>query len=228
MIAALLTAADPSDLRRQAEQATREGNCHAVKLKVGGRAIADDLRRVETVAALLGDRTALRLDANQAWSLPEAFAFWHGLKQRGIAPEFVEEPTGDSGASKELSARGMPVAFDESLRRFTPQTFPHWDCATAVVLKPTILGGYDATVEWIAEADARGVSPVVSGCFESGVGHRMVALAAALTQAPAGLGTYRSLADDVLKTRLPLDGTAAHLHLFLTAEVDVGRLTRIA
>jgi O-succinylbenzoate synthase len=226
-IASLLTAADPSELQRDAERAMESQNCRAVKLKVGGRPIADDLRRVETVANVLDARTTLRLDANRAWSRLEALDFWDGLLSRGITPEFIEEPTADVGEWTELRASGMPLAFDETLRDWSPDTFPHWHMATTVVLKPTILGGYDATVEWIDAAHAQGVAPVLSGCFESGVGHRMVALAAALTDSPAGLGTYRALADDVLTTRLLLDGDAAHPHLFLSGDVDVERLTRL-
>lgn len=227
-IASLLTAADPSELRRETERAMAGGACRAVKLKVGGRPVADDLLRVQIVARGLSSRTTLRLDANRAWSMREATAFWDGVQTLSIVPEFIEEPTADPTEWAELEAKGMPLAFDETLRHWTPDTFPHWRRATAVVLKPTILGGYDATVQWIEVAHAHNVAPILSGCFESGVGHRMVALAAAQTVAPAGLGTYRALADDVLTDRLSLDGDSARPHLFLGGSVDLEKLTRIA
>ncbi len=227
-IAALLTSADASDLEREVERAIRHRNCRAVKLKVGGRAVTDDVHRVRIVASVLGEQTTLRLDANRAWSRAQAADFWSAVQRLGISIAFIEEPTYDDAAWPHLFDLGMPLAFDETLRHWTPYTFPHWHLATAAVLKPTILGGYDATVEWIAESRRRCVAPVLSGCFESGVGHRMVALAAALTDAPAGLGTYRSVADDLLTTRLLLDGDAAHPQLFLSGEVDESRLTRIA
>ncbi len=227
-LAALLTSADPSELHRETERAMTSGACRAVKLKVGGRSVADDLLRVEAVVRALGNRTTLRLDANRAWSADQALAFWSSLQSRGVAPKFVEEPTADIAEWPELRARGMPLAFDETLRHWTPETFPHWHLATAVVLKPTILGGYDATTEWIEAAHAHGVAPVLSGCFESGVGHRMVALAAAQTDAPAGLGTYRALAGDVLTDRLLLDGDSAQTRLLFIGSVDLEKLTRIA
>ena len=70
---------------------------------------------------------------------------------------------------------------------------------------------------------------VVSSTFESGVGMRhLVALAAALGDTPAGLDTYRWLADDVLERRLSLAGPTVNVADVLAPNpVRLDRLTRI-
>jgi O-succinylbenzoate synthase len=184
----------PAEARR-----LRDAGYRAVKLKVGSLSVDDDVELVRGVADEL-DGAALRLDANRAWSFEEALRFARGIK--GVEVEYVEEPL----AEPELLSRfaeegGLPVALDESLAGLPAAGLAGHGYATAVVLKPTLLGGLSRALSLAARAEDLGMKPVVSSAFESGVGTlALVALAAALPGdgAPAGLDTYRRLGADVL------------------------------
>jgi L-fuconate dehydratase len=63
----------------------------AVKLKVGSPDAARDVRRVTLLRRAIGDHVRLMVDANQAWSLPQALAVCRQLAP--LNPYWIEEPT---------------------------------------------------------------------------------------------------------------------------------------
>ena len=187
----------------QAGQLAAEGYA-AVKLKVGRRSVGADAETVRAVsAALLNGGAVLRLDANRAWTVGQATAFARAVE--GVAVDYLEEPTPDPSCHPALWLdTGLPIALDETLQE--PGGAAHlrgW--AAAAVLKPTLVGGMMAALRLAAAARSVGVRAVLSAAFESGVGLRGVAALAAATGAePAGLDTYRWLAEDVVPP-LPFD-----------------------
>jgi O-succinylbenzoate synthase len=101
-----------------------------------------------------------------------------------------------------------------------------------VVLKPTLLGGISNTLHMAERVLRFGITPVVSSAYESGVGTAaLIALAAGIgeRQVPAGLDTYRALADDVLDSPLSLPAPSVDVGESAVAShaVDVGRLQAI-
>ena len=177
-----------------------EAGYEAVKLKVGRGAIGGDIGTVRAVREALGPGVALRLDANRAWHRDDASRLAEYVVPLGVA--YVEEPLADPAGLPELWLdTGLPIAVDESVQEGS--AIQGW--AEAAVLKPTLVGGLMATLCLGVEARSVGVRPVLSASFESGVGLRGVAaLAAALGAEPAGLDTYRWLAEDVVGP-LPFD-----------------------
>ena len=106
-----------------------------------------------------------------------------------------------------VDATGIAVALDESLLELRPDDLERRGAIGAVVLKPTLPGGVERAREWIARALEMNVRPVVSGCFESGIGTLALAELAWSSTAdavPAGLDTYRWLEADVVRPRIPL------------------------
>ncbi len=209
----------------------RDGGCRAVKLKVGGRPVEEDVELTRAVRHVIGDAVGLRLDANRSWSLEQGVAFGRAVGTDGV--EYLEEPLRDPAQLRELfDATGIPVALDESLLELRPDDLEGRREVGAVVLKPTLLGGLARAGEWAAGASALNIRPVVSSCFESGVG--LLALAAFAWAStgdavPAGLDTYRWLAGDVVEPRLPFGAgaiawsdAAAHGH-----RIDGSRLSEI-
>lgn len=190
-----------------ARQAAASGY-RAAKLKVGGLAPDAAAALTREVAGALGV-VSLRLDANRAWSLDQAVAFAEAVD--GVDIEYVEEPLADPADLPRLARRApLRWALDESLHRAaeTPEIAA---ALGAAVVKPML---EPALVWWAAlvmagmwgERQVAGLG-VVSSTFESGVGMRhLVALAAALGDTPAGLDTYRWLADDVLERPLSIGG----------------------
>jgi o-succinylbenzoate synthase len=192
------------------EEARRmsDAGYESVKLKVGTRPVAEDFRLVRELGVEL-DNISLRLDANRAWSYEEAAEFVRGAPRF----EYLEEPLADPRRLPELVHEfGVPVALDESLVGMEPEDLEAHRYAQAVVLKPTLLGGIERTLRLAGRALDLGMTPVVSSAYESGVGTAaLVALAAGIGEhpVPAGLDTYRALAEDVLDTPLALP--APHL-----------------
>lgn len=199
-----LLSRDPQHAPAEARR-LREAGYSAVKLKVGRDTVDEDAALTRRVAEAL-EGVSLRLDANRAWSLEEALAFARGVE--GLDVEYVEEPLADPALLSRFAAQsGLPVALDESLARMPAAALEDHGYASAVVLKPTLLGGLARTLTLAARAEDLGMKAVVSSAFESGVGMLgLVALAAALPGEgyPAGLDTYRRLGADVLRPPLEL------------------------
>ena len=196
----------------------RDEGYRTVKLKVGVRTVAGDLRLVRELGEMLGDSISLRLDANRAWGYEEAAEFVRAAPRF----EYVEEPLSDPARLPHLAGEfSVPVALDESLVGMEPEELGEHRYARAVVLKPTLLGGISRTLRTAERALHLGMKPVISSAYESGVGTAaLVALAAGIGEHPvaAGLDTYRILANDVLQAPLGLPAPS----------VDVGQTANVS
>ena len=202
------SAEGPEEARRM-----REDGYEAVKLKVGGRRVEEDVSLVRAVKEALGESVALRLDANRAWKLDEALEFARGIE--GVRVEYLEEPLADpAGLEAFTRSCGVPVALDESLVGMAPGSLEEHRYAGAVVMKPSLLGGISRVLRLADRAMNLGIRPVVSSAYETGVGTAaLVALASGIGGGgiPAGLDTYRRLAGDVVDPRLPLPASRVHV-----------------
>ncbi|CAA9415229.1 MAG: O-succinylbenzoate synthase [uncultured Rubrobacteraceae bacterium] len=203
-----------------------EAGYRAVKLKVGRRKVYEDMEVVRRVGEILGGGVSLRLDANRAWGFEEALEFAGGIS--GTRIEYVEEPLAAPARLGELAREwGLPVALDESLVGMLPEDLGRHAYARAVVLKPTLLGGVSRVLGFAERAKALGMAAVVSSSYEGGVGMgALVALAASVGEEPAGLDTYRALAEDVIEAPLPLPAPTVDVREAMEAArtVDVNRL----
>lgn len=77
-------------LRANADKALTDG-FRALKLKVGSNDPDRDVRRAHMLREAVGPAIPIMLDANQAWSLPDAIAICRRLA--AIKPYWIEEPT---------------------------------------------------------------------------------------------------------------------------------------
>ncbi|HWX22625.1 MAG TPA: enolase C-terminal domain-like protein [Candidatus Binatia bacterium] len=81
---------DDERVRENCQRALANGFT-ALKLKVGSRDPARDLRRAGIVREVAGNHARVMLDANQQWTLPQALDICQRL--RAIDPFWIEEPT---------------------------------------------------------------------------------------------------------------------------------------
>jgi L-alanine-DL-glutamate epimerase-like enolase superfamily enzyme len=90
----------------------------SLKLRVGVKDFASDLRRLTRLREVAGAQVELAVDANGRWSLEEAIANMRAMDPLGIA--YVEQPlpAGDwDGLRRLRGATAIPVMLDESLAR---------------------------------------------------------------------------------------------------------------
>lgn len=95
-------------VRENTRKAVSEGFT-AMKLKVGSPDMERDIRRAHIVREAAGDNVRVMLDANQQWTLPQAFLVCSRLK--AMNPYWIEEPThpDDVLAHKTLARAIAPV-----------------------------------------------------------------------------------------------------------------------
>ena len=113
----------------------------------------------------------------------------------------------------------MRVALDESLLDMTPEELPSHTHVSAIILKPTLLGGLERAAMFARKAREMSIKVVVSSSFESSVG------IAALTQfeaacntidAPAGLDTLSWFKHDL--TGEPIDRSGGCIRVAQSAQ----------
>lgn len=212
-----------------------------VKVAEPGSALADDLARVATVRAALSEAGVrdplLRLDANGAWTVPEARrAARMFAAEFGPVLDYLEQPCRTTTELAELRYRlvdddvAVRIAVDEGLRR-ARDLYADGLAASlrsagdVLIVKVAPVGGVARALGLIEEI---GLPVVVSGEMNTSVGLCAgIALAAAVPDlaGAAGLGTGLLLADDVSATTLvPRDG-----HLAVTRRLpDESALGRAA
>jgi len=188
----------------------RNGGFKAVKLKVGQLTILQDIERVRLARKILGTEIALRLDANRAWEWEDAVKFAEAVEDFNI--DYCEEPILDSNKLEKLHLQtGMPLALDETLwyaptpKSDTPAKHVSLSGIRALILKPSILGGWNNTKMWIEHAQKNGIHCVLSSCFESGLGLNWIAFMAhelLSEKFPAGLDTSKWFEQDLIEPRL--------------------------
>ncbi len=193
----------------QAHDLVAASGCTTAKVKVADprSVVADDLARLEAVRDALGPAGRMRVDANGAWSLDEAFDVLRQMARFEL--EYAEQPCPTAEELADLRRRlaragvDVPIAADESIRRSgDPERVVRLGAADVVVLKVQPLGGVRACLRL---AETLGLPVVVSSALETSVGLSAgVALAAALPELPyaCGLNTGVLLEGDVTEEPL--------------------------
>ncbi|WP_135662382.1 o-succinylbenzoate synthase [Halorhabdus rudnickae] len=167
-----------------ARKALKDG-FETLKVKVGARSLEADLERLRAVRRVAADVT-LRVDANGAWSRPEAQRAIDRLADLPVS--YVEQPlaAADLAGHAALRGRGVGIALDESIRERGVDAILKAGAADTLVLKPMALGGIRRSREIAVRARKRGVYPMVTTTVDG-----VVARTAALHLA-ASLGIDRA------------------------------------
>lgn len=188
----------------QAGDALARG-CECLKIKAAHLSVADLLELMSRISALAPDRCRFRIDSNRAWDFETALLMAESL--RVFPLEYLEEPLRDSSRLTDfIKISPVGVALDETLREVGPAGLRAYQGAVALVLKPTLMGGFEACAQYAEAGSVLDMVPVVSACYESGVGiYALAQFALSLPHpAAAGLDTYSRLEEDVLCERLDL------------------------
>ena len=140
------------------------------KLKIGAKPLKDDIAHVAAIKQALGDRGAVRVDVNMAWSEFEASYGMAALADAGC--ELVEQPVASTAALNRL-VRRFPVALmaDESLTG--PESafeIAKTKGADVFAVKIEQSGGLFNAQHVAAIADAAGIELYGGTMLEGGVG----------------------------------------------------------
>lgn len=185
---------EPEHMYAQGLEKWRQGYT-CLKMKIGAADFEQELAVLHKLR-MLGDKQSLmlRVDANGAFPPEDAAYMLKSLRKLDI--QSIEQPVSPSAidALQSLAAECIvPIALDESLigvedrdelLRFVRPQF--------IVLKPTLLGGFNATDAWIAAAAHTKTGWWLTSALESYYG--LQALAQYLSNqeigdVPQGLGT---------------------------------------
>lgn len=212
----LVWMASYDEMLAQVKEKLRQG-FRCIKLKIGAIDWEEELRLISTVRSRFSsDTLELRVDANGAWQPKEAeekiaqLAQYdiHSIEQP-IAPYQWKEMAHLCQLQEEARGRGekfVGIALDEELigvnsleeKRLMLDTIrPQY-----IVIKPTLHGGITGSIEWVSEAQKRGISSWMTSALESNIGLRNVALLAARVYGPKitmpqGLGTGLLYTDNI-------------------------------
>ena len=167
-----------------------------IKMKIGGMDfdmecdILDYIRR-----RYYKDDITIRLDANGSFSPKDALHKLERLSKYDIHSMEQPVPPGTPEMASIIKESSIPIALDEELigiRDFDSKADllstlnPHY-----LILKPSLLGGFHSTNEWLQLAEAKGMEWWVTSALESNVGLNAIAQFTAQynNPLPQGLGT---------------------------------------
>jgi L-Ala-D/L-Glu epimerase len=170
--------------------AAREAGFQTIKLKV---AAGDDAARVAAARAVAGPQMEIRIDANGAWSVPEAAAALRALAPAGV--ELCEEPVHGLEETAELSAHTIvPLAIDESSA--LPGALDRKVC-DAACLKIARGGGITGVLDAGRRARAAGYEVYLASTLDGplGISAALHAAAALKPDRACGLATLGVFAD---------------------------------
>lgn len=195
----------PEEMAEDAVRAVRQG-FKALKVKVGVDP-DEDFERVREIREAIGSDVAIRIDANQGWTVSQAIEILKKLEQFDI--EFAEQPVlaeDIKGLAEIRRKTSIPVMADESVH--SPEdalTLAREEAVDLINIKLMKSGGIHKAKKIASVAEAAKV-PCMIGCMgESNIGITAgVQLAAAVKNI-----AYADLDSDILlKDKLVSEGGA--------------------
>jgi o-succinylbenzoate synthase len=166
-----------------------------IKIKVGAKTLAADLDLVRWVRRE-APCVQIRVDANGSFSPETAAESVHHLAEAGAAS--IEQPIAPGQweqMARLCASAPLQIALDEELIGLNdPEQRDAMLDAIAphlLVLKPSLIGGFASSEDWIERAERRGLGWWATSALESGIGLAALAqwLAAKGGQGIHGLGT---------------------------------------
>ena len=196
VINGLVWMGEASFMKEQIEEKLAQGfNC--IKLKIGAIDFQKELELLQFIRShFSAEQIEIRVDANGAFALNEALDKLNQLKVFQL--HSIEQPIkkGNIEMMRNLcEATPFPIALDEELigvfsleekeallQKIRPQY---------IILKPSFVGGFRGTQEWIDLADKYNIGWWITSALESNIGLNAIAQWTFLlhSKMPQGLGT---------------------------------------
>lgn len=187
---------EPDFMKQQIEEKLAEG-FKCIKLKIGAIDFQKELELLAFIRShFSAEQIEIRVDANGAFSLNEALDKLSQLNQFQL--HSIEQPIkqGNIQAMADLcKATPFPIALDEELigvfslnekEKLLQKIQPQY-----IILKPSFIGGFRGTQEWITLAEKYNIGWWITSALESNIGLNAIAQWTFLqnSKMPQGLGT---------------------------------------
>jgi O-succinylbenzoate synthase len=187
---------DEAFMREQIEEKLAQG-FHCVKLKIGAIDFGKELQLLRYIREHFSpEQIEIRVDANGAFGLNEALDKINQIAEFKL--HSIEQPIEKSNTDRmaELcKTTPFPIALDEELigvfsiadkERLLQKIKPQY-----IILKPSFVGGFRGTQEWISLAEKWNIGWWITSALESNIGLNAIAQWTFLQHnlMPQGLGT---------------------------------------
>ena len=183
-------------MKQQIETKLAEG-FHCLKLKIGAIDFDEELKLLDFIRLnFTPEQVEIRVDANGAFDKTEALNKLNQLS--GFKLHSIEQPiqkNNTDSMSELCKISPIPIALDEELigvfsfeekEQLLEKIKPQY-----IILKPSFVGGFRGTNEWISLADKYQIKWWITSALESNIGLNAIAQWTFLKQnsMPQGLGT---------------------------------------
>lgn len=184
----------PDDYQWEQCQKLLENNFRCIKFKIGVDYFDSSEKLLQRLRDANPDIT-IRVDANGAFDLNQAKAVLKSLKRLNV--HSIEQPlaVGKWTETNELASDDLiPIALDEELifcEKDRREELIETSLANYIVLKPSLLGGFESSDHWIRLAKKRKIDFWITSALEGNIGLQAIAQYAAVQNIdmPQGLGT---------------------------------------
>ncbi|ALM09176.1 mandelate racemase [Sediminicola sp. YIK13] len=168
-----------------------------IKMKIGAIDFNSEMSLLSSIRKKFGkDEIELRVDANGAFKIEEAMEKLKILSQYDL--HSIEQPIRQGNISEMMllcANTPLPIALDEELIGITDPEDKDAILKTIrpqyIILKPSLIGGFKGSMEWINLARKYNIGWWVTSALESNIGLNAIAQWTATLQnhLPQGLGT---------------------------------------
>lgn len=186
-----------SDLMMSRLEEKMEQGFKCIKVKIGAIDFEEEMKLLERARSkFTAKELELRVDANGAFEPKQAEEVLARLKELQV--HSIEQPikAGEVLHMRKLCAETpVPIALDEELIGYTTYADKYWLIKVIqpqyIILKPSLLGGFAATKEWIEIAEEFKVGWWITSALESNIGLNAISQFTSSTGSmlPQGLGT---------------------------------------
>ncbi|WP_018477784.1 o-succinylbenzoate synthase [Pontibacter roseus] len=211
----LIWMGDRDFMQEQIKKKLSEGYT-CLKMKIGGLDFATELEILEQIREVAGpEHLTVRVDANGAFTTQDAFRKLERLARYSL--HSIEQPIrqGQPEQMQQLCAfTPIPIALDEELIGIQEpaQQAELLDFIKPqyIILKPTLVGGLQATANWVGIAEQRNINWWMTSALESNIGLNAISQFTANypISLPQGLGTGQLYHNNIAS---PLDINAGEL-----------------
>ncbi len=205
---------DKEFMKQQISEKLKAGfSC--IKMKIGAIDFKTEISLLKSIRKEFSpSEIELRVDANGAFQPSEALEKLNILSELQL--HSIEQPI-KQGQIQEMARlcekSVLPIALDEELiginaleekEKLLQTIQPHY-----IILKPTLIGGFRGSDEWISLAESQRIDWWITSALESNIGLNAIAqyTATKKTSAPQGLGTGSLFINNIAGPLQVVDGT---------------------